>query len=113
MTSVFLYTLYGLGLGFSGAFLLLHRPRQWMRPQSVFVSGCAVLPLLYLGRALTLTIMRGGPRAPDGLLDTVVSLGLLAAVVAWQALLLVVFLRFRHQALHAEARPHPPEHRTT
>ncbi|MFI0939130.1 hypothetical protein [Streptomyces sp. NPDC021020] len=111
MTSVVLYILYFLGLGFSGAFLLLHRPRQWMRPQSVFVSGCAVLPVLYLGRALILTVIRGGPHPSHGLLDTVVSLGLLAAVVAWQALLLVVFLRFRRRVLAAphEADPPPPE----
>lgn len=112
MTSVMIYILYGLGLGLSGAFLLLHRPRQWMRPQSLLVSGCAVLPLLSMGRALILTIMRGGPQPSHGLLDTAISLGLLAAVVAWQALLLVVFLRFRRRALTAplEAVPSPPEH---
>lgn len=112
MTSVFLYTLYGLGLGFSGAFLLLHRPRQWRRPQSVLVSGCAVLPMLYLGRALILTVLRGGPQPSHGPLDTTVSLGLLAAVVAWQALLLAVFLRFRRRVLTApaEADPPSPEH---
>lgn len=111
MTSLFLYILYFLGLGFSGAFLLLHRPRQWRRPQSLLVSGCAILPMLYLGRALILTAIRSGPHPSHGPLDTAISLGLLAAVVAWQALLLVVFLRFRRRVLSAprEADPPPPE----
>jgi hypothetical protein len=112
MTSLLLYALYGMGLGLSGAFLLLHRPRQWRRPQSVLVSGCAVLPMLYLGRALILTVIRDGPGPSHGPLDSAVSLGLLAAVVAWQALLLVVFLRFRRRVLAAprDDLPIPPEH---
>lgn len=108
MTSVLLYLMYGLGLGFSGAFLLLHRPRHWMRLEAINSAGWVVLVALLYARALALLLIRGGPAPYRGWADTAVSLGIGFAVDVLLVLRLVSWARFKNR--RDKDDPPPPKH---
>jgi ABC-type uncharacterized transport system permease subunit len=92
-----LYLVYGLGLGLSGAFLLLHRPRHWMRLEAVNSSGWIALMAVLFARGLALLIIRGGPSPFQGWADTVLSLGVGFAIDALLLLRLVSWMRFKRR----------------
>jgi len=94
VTAAALWTLLSLGLATSLGFLLLHRPRAWLRPEAWNSSGWVIISALWFLRSVVLILMRGGmPRPYDGWPDAAVSLGFLLAV---DVLLLVRFLSWWH-----------------
>jgi ABC-type uncharacterized transport system permease subunit len=101
--------MYALGLGLSGAFLLLHRPRHWMRLEAVNSSGWIVLMAVLFARGLALLLIRGGPIPFQGWTDTVISLGLGFAIDALLLLRLVSWFRFKNRR-DEDDDPPPPEH---
>lgn len=97
MTSILLYVMYGVGLGLSGAFLLLHRPRHWMRLEAINSAGWVVLVTILYARSVALLIIRGGPSPYHGWADTTVSLGVGFLVDALLVLRLLSWFRFTNQ----------------
>jgi hypothetical protein len=108
LTAMLLFLMYGLGLGLSGAFLLLHRPRHWMRLEAVNSSGWIVLMAVLFARGLALLIIRGGPSPFRGWADTVLSLGVGFAIDALLVLRLLSWFRFTSR--RDKDLPLPPEH---
>jgi hypothetical protein len=100
--------MYALGLGLSGAFLLLHSPRHWMRLEAINSSGWVVLVALLYARSITLLLIRGGPAPYQGAADTAVSLGVGFLVDALLVLRLLSWFRFT--ARRDKDLPIPPEH---
>lgn len=108
MTALLLYVMYGLGLGLSGAFLLLHRPRHWARVEAINSAGWVVLVAILYARSIALLVIRGGPAPYRGAADTAVSLGVGFLVDVLLVLRLVSWMRFKNHRDMDD--PPPPEH---
>lgn len=90
-----LWVLHSAGLALSLSFLLLHRPRHWLRPEAVNASGWIIICALWFIRSIALLAMRGGPpRTFGSWSDAGVSLGFLLLVDALLAIRLVSWWRY-------------------
>ncbi|WP_327132025.1 hypothetical protein OG311_13625 [Streptomyces sp. NBC_01343] len=96
--SLTLYALLGTGLAASIGFLVLHRPRRFFRTVEINASWWIIIVGLWYARSLVLLGIRGVSPEHEWW-DTVLSLGLLAAI---DALLLVRFFSYL-----AYMRDHP------
>ena len=90
-----LVALYSAGLVFAVAFLARYLPRRWYSAASLNGAGWILIVVITFARALALLALRGGPQPARGWLDTVISLGSLAAVDVLVLLRLVSYLRWR------------------
>lgn len=99
-----LWALLCFGLACSLGFLVLHRPKNWLRPEAFNASGWVVISALWYVRSIILLVVRGGPRPYTSWVDALVSLGMLAAVDVLLALRLLSWWRYtRHHPAEQDA----------
>lgn len=98
--SVVVVALIVLGLLAAGSFLVTHRPSRWLRLEAIDASGWVLLIVIFLARALILSVLRWPTPAPSDPGDTAVSVGLLVLVDVLLIVRVAAYRRFVRRDRH-------------